>query len=276
MSMHINLVKSERKLLDSLDLALSFFAFFNLFVNKIKMKESGEVIYEEELKELNRTDIINKINSVKDIGLLNIEFLFAMKNILGYLNINNHFDSKIFGDIEVDIFPDKIGNSNMNKFFDLLRYKTINKEDLDKFFFNHKQILSKAYIDINEEGENNPFDGLYEYGTTGYVFFIKLLKAVELLSEEDKEFLELYTKIRGSDKNYVSSVLWHNEKIRNYAFRIANENNIVAQEGSFKLYADDVEDLKKSYKEMAEKILNPIFLDIPSIEEQVNKVSTNL
>ena len=177
--MHINLVKSERKLLDSLDLALSFFAFFNLFVNKIRMKESGEVIYEEELKELNKTEIINKINSVKDIGSLNVEFLFSMKNILGYLNINNHFDSKIFGDIEVDIFPDKIGNSNMNKFFDLLRYKTINKEDLDKFFFNHKQILSKAYIDVNEEGEDNPFDGLYEYSTTGYVFFIKLLKAVE-------------------------------------------------------------------------------------------------
>ena len=276
MSLHINFIKSENKY-KQLELALAFISFFNLIVNKLKMKVSGEVIYEEQLEGIDKNKIIKLIDSnIDNIRELHIQFLFNINSCMGYLNINNNYDSKIFGDIEADIFPDKISDSNINKFFDLLRHNMIDKENLDKFFTNHKQILSKAYIDISEEGEDNPFDSLYEYGTSGYTFFMKLFKAVELLSEEDQSFLDLYTKLRSNDKNYFSSLLWHDDKIRDYAFKIANENDIVAQVGSFKLYANDQDQLKKSYKEMAEKILNPMFIEVPSMEEQVKKFSSNL
>jgi len=276
MRLHINLIKSENKY-RQLELAVAFISFFNLIVNKLKIKVNGEIIHEEQLEGIDKNKIIKIIDSnIENIGSLHIQFLFNLNSYIGYLNINNNYDSNIFGDIEADIFPDKISNSDINRFFDLLHHSIINKDNLNKFFANHKQILSKAYVDINEEGEDNPFDTLYEYGTTGYTFFIKLFRAVELLSEENQDFLDLYTKLRSSDKNYFSSLLWHDDKIRDYAFKIANENNIVAQVGSFRLYADDQAQLKKSYKEMAEKILNPIFMEIPSMEEQVKKVSSNL
>jgi len=276
MSLHIDLIKSENKY-RQLELAIAFISFFNLIVNKLKIKVNGDVIHEEQLKGIDKNKLIKIIDSnIDNKESLHIQFLFNLNSHIGYLNINNNYDSNIFGNIEANIFPDKISNSNINNFFDLLRHNIINKDNLDKFFVNHKQILSKAYIDINEEGGDNPFDILYEYGTTGYNFFMKLFKAVELLSEENQDFLDLYTKLRSSDKNYFSSLLWHDDKIRDYAFKIANENNIVAQVGSFRLYADNKVQLKKSYKEMAEKILNPIFMEIPSMEEQVKKVSSNL
>ncbi|MBI4738296.1 hypothetical protein HY772_01825 [Candidatus Woesearchaeota archaeon] len=282
MSLHINLLKNERMI--AVDVALSFLTFFQtvLRAESIKGYVSGDVaIFEMEVKDNQKIrqisqDIKLRLDNDIDIISTNIDFNFSIGEVLGCVSVKNSFDSKIFGDIEVDVFPSKCSVRRVETFFDLLSAGILTPEQLDNFFSFHKQVLRQAYIDLNEEGADNPLDVLYEYSSQGRVFFMNILKVVELLSEEDERFIELYNKIRTSDKNYVSSRLWNDSKIKEYAFELANQHNVVAAEGSFKLHAEDKEQLKKFYENMVDNILNPIFMDIPSIDEKISQVALSI
>jgi len=102
------------------------------------------------------------------------------------------------------------------------------------------------------------------------------MRVLEELSEENEKYEELYNKARGSDKNFLASRLWQNQGIRDHAFSLAEGSGVVAQEGSLKLYAKNKEDVKKFYEMMIDRIIQPIFKDIPSVEERISNVSKSL
>ena len=90
MSLHINLIKSKNKY-RQLELAVAFISFFNLIINKLKIKVNGEVIHEEQLEGIDKHKIIKIIDSnTENIETLHIQFLFNLNSYMGYLNINNN------------------------------------------------------------------------------------------------------------------------------------------------------------------------------------------
>lgn len=200
------------------------------------------------------------------------EFKLELDNNSGYLKINNIYDAKVFGDIEADIFPNKFNPDNINNFFDAVKYGYFSREKLDELFSEFRDNLVRAYVDIDGDGEDNPLDVLYEYDSNGSNLFIKLVRALEVMAEVDEELEELYEIIKeNSNRSLLSSKLWANDRIRNKALSLAKENNVLAQEGSLKLYADDKDKLKEYYKEMIDKILKPLF-DIESLDERMKRV----
>ena len=194
------------------------------------------------------------------------ESKIKIKNNSGYFRINNISDREIFGDVEVDVFPNKINPNEINNFFDLILNNVVVKESLDDLFFSFKQYLWKAYVDIDGDGDENPLDVLYEYDFTGSNLFIKLVRVLESLSEENEEFEELYERVRESNRSYLSSVLWNSDNVRAKALSLAIDSNVVAQEGSIKLYAKDKESMKRYYEEMINNILKPLFNQEPLSE----------
>jgi|SRR3989344_4561539 len=275
MSLHIYLIKSGTRK-NEVDFVTSFFQNFKEFkiqtVKKILPDDVQLISFDEK-----NTYFENLANNLYDSEKsAKIEFDFVFRENPGLLTLNNPFDGNIFGTIEVEIFSNKTENNKVNTFFDAICQNLIKKEELDVFFAIHKPLLSRAYVDLIEEGEENPLDCLYEYDSKGIQFFIKLLKVLEILAEENTELNELYEKVRGNDKNYLSSKLWKDERIRNYAFALAERNNVVALEGSFKLYADNPEELKAFYESMIKQILEPIFDDVPLIDDKIKKVSSKI
>jgi len=280
MSFHIYLVKGAKSFI-ARNLAMSFLIEFSsiIEVEEVRFKENSSLLYKEKINNIKDYDLNQSIGNnikMKDLSLLNIDFSISIKNLHGNLSINNKFDSNIFGNVSIDISKGKIEKDEINLFMDLISKKIIDREQLNKFFSRHKPFFSRAYVDVNEDGEDNPLDVPYEYGVTGHLFFIKLLKAAEYLSEDDDELSELLDKLKETDKNYFSSKLWNNEKIRNYAFRIANENKMIVEMGSFKLYTEDKEDLKKAYKNMVKNILSPILAKRPSLESDISQFSESI
>lgn len=199
------------------------------------------------------------------------EFNFVVDNNSGYFRINNSEDAKVFGDIEADVFPNKF-NPGINNFFDAVKKGFFPREKLDDLFSEFRDSLVRAYVDIDGDGEENPLDVLYEYDSKGSNLFIKLVRALEVLAEEDVELEELYEIVKeNSNRSLLSSKLWSNERIRNKALGLAKEKDVLAQEGSIKLYAEDKDKLKEYYREMIDQILKPIF-EIESLDERMKRV----
>jgi len=201
------------------------------------------------------------------------EFRLEVLNNGGYFRINNPGDAFVFGDVEADIFPNKIKPNEVSDFFDAIKEGYFPREKLDELFSGFRHCLVRAYVDIEGDGGSNPLDVLYEYNSKGSQLFIKLVRALEVLSGEDEELEELYESIReNSNPSLMSSRLWGDDYIRNLAISLAKEKNIMAQEGSLRIYAEDKEKLKEYYKEMIERILKPLFEDIEPFDERMKRI----
>lgn len=255
MSLHIILLKPERKFI--LDLAMKLVKELNLDIIEMGLNSKYSDFDEDKIKSL-----IEKSDEYK------VQIFIKKDDYKGYLQINDFYDAKIFGDIEVDFFD--------VDFIKLINDKVINKGELDNFCVLNKKSINRAFVDLNGEGDDNPLDVLYEYDSSGRSLFLKVMRVLENFSEEDDEYEDLYEKLSSSDKNVLSSRLWQDSNFKSFALKLAQENNVIAQEGSFKLYAKNSEELKNYYKSMIDKILKPLFIDVVSLEDRMFKVAKKL
>ncbi|MEM3374554.1 MAG: hypothetical protein QW757_03805 [Candidatus Woesearchaeota archaeon] len=252
MSLHIKLYKSKRK--ELINVAISLIEYLDFKITYIKFNNK-----------ISNIEYIKK--NIKSDEKFKLEIFFSYKYNNGFLEIHDNYHSKIFWDIEVDVFD--------NDFIVLLDEISFKKK-LDKFCDEKKSYISRIIIDLNEEGDSNPLDVLYDYDSSGRFFFLNLIKVLEELCDENKNYEKIFEKIRISDKNYLVSRLWKNRNIKKYAFDSAIKEGIIAQEGSIKIYAKNKDNLKNYYKKLIDNILKPIFEDIPSIEDKIKEVSNNL
>src|SRR3989344_4367090 len=140
MSLHIYLIKSGTRK-NEVDFVTSFFQNFKEFkiqtVKKILPDDVQLISFDEK-----NTYFENLANNLYDSEKsAKIEFDFVFRENPGLLTLNNPFDGNIF--------------------FDAICQNLIKKEKLDVFFAIHKPLLSRAYVDLIEEGEENPLDCLY-------------------------------------------------------------------------------------------------------------------
>jgi len=269
MSFHIRLQK-DKSLDFKIGVALYFLNFFKEHIHLLdyRIRSKGEIKHVEDIQfEMDVPHIKKDINE-NDDGVA-IEFFFRIKDKLAYLEINSEYHSRFSDDIEFNLSNNSLQNLLMENQL---------REQIKIFLKNayNKHNLVKAYIDINEEGGDNPLDIVYDYEPRGSNFFIKVIRALEILSEDSPELLKLYEKVRGSDKNYVASRLWQNNLIRSMIFDIADSKGIVAQESSVLFFAEDKDKVKDYYLDIINKVINPIFNDIPSIDKQIDDFSEQL
>ena len=269
MSFHIKLQK-DKSLDFKIAMALQFMRYFKEHIKLIdyRIRSKGEIAVIGELSfEMSILDI--KKDIIGDEEGVAIEFFFKIKDKLAYLEINSEYHSRFSDDLEFNLSENSLSNLLMeNQLRDQISVFLKNS-------YNENQLV-KAYIDIDEEGSENPLDVIYDYEPRGSNFFIKIIKALEVLAEDSPELMELYEKVRGSDKNYVASRLWNNNSIRAMIFDIASSRGIVAQEGSVLFFAEDKEKVKEYYLEIISKVLDPIFNDMPSIDKQIENFSEGL
>lgn len=266
MSFHIRLQK-DKSLDFKIAVALYFLNFFKEYIHLLdyRIRSKGEIKHIEDIQSDTNVSHIKKEINENDEAIA-IEFFFRFKDKLAYLEINSEYHSRFSDDIEFNISNNSLQNIFMEQQL---------REQLKMFLKNayNEHSLVKAYIDVDEEGSDNPLDIIYDYEPRGSNFFIKVIRALEVLSEDSPELLELYEKVRGSDKNYVASRLWQNNLIRSMIFDIADSKGIVAQESSVLFFAEDKGKVKDYYLEIINNILNPIFSDVPSIDKQIENFS---
>jgi len=147
MSLHIRSSKLSR--IKLFNIVEDLISSFDIEVNKVKL--NGEKREFLEVKREFRSLIENNEN-------FKLELFIKINEKKGFIQIYNQYDAKIFGDIELDLFDD-------NPII-LLEDEAF-KEKLDKFGESHKKDLNRVFIDLNEEGDENPLDVLYEYDVNG-------------------------------------------------------------------------------------------------------------
>ena len=266
MSFHIKLQK-DKSLDFKIAVVLYFLNFFREHIHLLdyRIRSKGEIKHIGDIQfDMNLSHIKKDIHE-NDEGVA-IEFFFRIKDKLAYLEINSEYHSRFSDDIEFNLSDNSLQNLFMERQL---------REQIKIFLKNayNEHNLVKAYIDIDEEGNDNPLDVIYDYEPRGSNFFIKVIRVLEVLSEDSPELFELYEKVRGSDKNYVASRLWQNDIIRSMIFDIADSKGVVAQESSVLFFAEDKEKVKDYYLEIINNVLNPIFSDVPSIDKQIENFS---
>ncbi len=268
MSLHLRLQKDRNLIGDKVKIALSFFNYFkdDIIPRSYRVRSKGELIAIEDFKsELQYTDIMPHVQNDDVV----IEFFFKIHNNLAYLEINNGYQSRFAEDIGFNLFDFSLSK--------LLNNSQI-REKVNLFLRNayHEYNLVKGYVDIDEEGEENPLHIIYDYEPRGSNFFIKVIRALELLAEESSSLMDLFDKIKGSDKNYVANRLWQQQPIREFVFSIAKSKGIVAEEGSMLFFADNNEKVANYYLEIINGVLNPIFSDTPAIDKRIESFSEEI
>lgn len=269
MSLHIKLPGDKDNLKSKIEIAVNFIESLgeDIKITYFNIQKNGETLKREDGFQKDR--LFGHLKGISEYEKITINIFYILKGYKGYLEINNDYQSNFAGHIELELFDTSISSLLSDDSFKK-KFETFTKS------LSTNNNLVKSYVDLNEEGEDNPLDIIYEYEPRGLNMIIKVIKALEILSYDDSELEDLYMKIRGSDKNYVASRLWSNDKIRKMIFDIADSRGIIAQEGSIMLYAHSKDEMKEYYLAIIHQILNPIFNKTPPLEHEIEEFTNKL
>ncbi len=235
----------------------------------IKLKRKYKNIKEREklalkLVESLKLNIKSESKKSEDESII---YILELNDYKGFLKICNDYESKIFEDIELDFFDDKIYEFVKKKFF---------IKSLESFFENNKEKIVKMYIDIDEEGDENVLDNILEFNSSGRQFILNILKALEEFGVENEKYDLIEENFNSIDKNHFSKILWEEENIKKFFIKKAKENSVFLSEGSFKLISDSKEKVKKMYKSLIDSLIVKISEEINPVDEIVKKVAEKI
>jgi len=140
----------------------------------------------------------------------------------------------------------------------------VNENALKVIVYDNFSTGKRVYIDEKEEGEEDPLDKVYEYDIEKHKFVKNMIKIVET---HDK-FEELDEKMKGFDRELISSWVWNN--FQDIIIRKAKNNNVVIASGSFRQFSDSRETLKSLYFDCIDEIFVDIF-NVKPIEERIKE-----
>ena len=272
MSLHIYLIHNyeNRRGLNqySLNFLFGFLSAFNNEIKPLQIKfidelEEDIILSNEKVKKLNDVKDYLKRLRKKNLSSVNVKIDLNLFNMMGVIILHNSFNSKIYGDIELDIYS----NDKFESMAELIKEKKAFGYKLDNYFSNlikKRALFRRVYIDEKEEGEEDPLDKVYEYDIEKHKFVKNMIKIVET---HDK-FEELDEKMKGFDRELISSWVWNN--FQDIIIRKAKNNNVVIASGSFRQFSDSRETLKSLYFDCIDEIFVDIF-NVKPIEERIKE-----
>lgn len=222
------------------------------------LKESiGEEMKRIGLQIMN--DTIVRINGI---------WKFKDTHIKGFVSINNaHHWRKAYGDIDIDIYPDEVGE-------DLMTFLWKEKEALvDNFFENFLHRFDNLYRkDVNlrwlafasgipsrEDVSSIKaayYDSLWPFITNMFSTF----------SEQNSWVQRSYRR------KYLTRQMFKEDEFRKSILRLIEKFKISKMDGhSMILIGEELESFSNLYKEISKKYLDPIFHDLPQ-DSDINNI----
>jgi len=222
-------------------------------------------------------DKVRKDLNKEDERLVSLKINGTFMDNLAVIRLNNSRECTIFGDVEIDIFRNPTNESSPHSFAQLIKMENSLRDQLDSFFSDLKKNLNlfrRAYVDELEEGEVDPLDRIYQFDTESDAFIKGLLKVIE--RSNDPEFIDLYERILGTDRDYLARKCWSNERYRDFIINCGKENQVAISGGSVKVFAKNRNSLSAVYEECIRKLIKPIFDPVDPIESRIEQHAKKL
>jgi len=224
-------------------------------------------------------DYLEKIHQEigkEDDRLISLKINGTFLGHLAVIRLNNSIECTLFGDVEIDIFRDPTIESSPDSFAQLIKTNSTLRGSLDVLFseIKNNKLFKRAYVDELEEGEVDPLDRIYQFDTESDAFIKNLLKIVE--RSEEPEFMDLYEKIQGTDRDYLARKCWGNETFRNFIINCGKENQVAIAGGSIKVFAKNRKSLNAVYDECIRSLIKPLFDPFDPIETRIERQAKKL
>ncbi len=249
--------------------------FFKNYPNK----SQGELINSVKL-ELLKKEIL--VKDYVEIGkyliwdiVIEIDFKIKIKGeiIDGFIRIYNNKLSKVYGDIEMDIYPfedvsnfgDLIVNYKLNKFKEIIENHITKEAGYFKLKFKEAYIsvsLGDSYID--------PSKKIWIYYSSPALLIIDILSFIKNIKDIEVEegirvpsylnekYQKIIPQIRPYNNSFLGRELIGNEKFRGKFDDFVKENEVLAKSGSLILSSNDIHKNLNLIREISEKLIFPV------------------
>jgi len=240
-------------------------------MNYLGLSENGKklsIFFDDRVIELKVKKWVNARNllyyyfnkfPLRDLYLAEVKYDFTLNfdssEALGYLYLHGFDDRRIYGDIEMDIYP----NYNYKNIEEILMHYTPSKvislvKNISEMIKALKGIRLRKIV-IGDGPDSISFltkNCVVRYYSSGKGFLIDVYKTIEITDKE------LFSHIRYLKKDLLLSIYWNDELFQRTLERFMMRNNVWKSKRGYIFISQDPRAMSKVYYDIVNNFIAPL------------------